>query len=319
MLKITRLYNQNRRKVWGIAIIVIFIIAIVQLLNSAYRNTNSMIKESNEDNVTESNIVDYDKARNSIVSGGKIYKETSDEIQKTLENFLVYCCNQQIEEAYSLLTDDCKEILYPSIKDFNDNYCKDIYEKRRTYTFQSWSSVDHTYIYLVKIFEDMLSTGRDTTKNYLQDYITVIYENGQYLLNINKFIKVKNIDKEKEVQDVKVRVISSQMYIDYEYYEIEITNNREKEIILDPLKEDNSTYVQDQNRVKIRALLYENKEEEFKIAPGETKKIKIKFNNSFIASNKISKVVFSSIILDQEKYLQDEDKEDIKVQIEVNL
>ena len=38
MLRVTRIYNQNRFKIWTIAIIAIFIIAIVQIYNSAYNN-----------------------------------------------------------------------------------------------------------------------------------------------------------------------------------------------------------------------------------------------------------------------------------------
>ena len=221
--------------------------------------------------------------------------------------------------AYELLTDQCKELLYPSVEIFNENYCKNIYNKKRTYSFQAWSKDNYSYVYLVKIFEDMLSTGRDSTRNYIQDYITITYLDGEYLLNINNFINSYEINKEVEKKDVKVKVKGLQRYMDYEIYQFEITNNSDKEIWMDSLKEDDSTYVLNQDLIHIRALLYENKEEELKVAPGETKQIFIKFNNAYIASNYISRVVFSNIIIDEEKYKKDSQATDAVMQLEVSL
>ncbi len=320
MLRITRIYNQNRFKIWTIAIIAIFIIAIVQIYNSAYNNLKKPNTSQNtKENIIQSNVVDYEKAGNSIISNVSIDRESRDEIQKTLENFLIYCCNAQPQQAYELLTDDCKEILYPSLETFDENYCKNIYKQKQTYSFQLWSVNTNTYVYLVKIFQDMLSTGRDTSKNYLQDYITVTKVDGQYLLNVNKFVKLKKINKEVEKNDVKVKVISSEVYMDYEIYQIEVRNNRNKEIMLDTLENDNNTYVQNQDLIHIKALLYENKEDELTILPGETKKISIKFNNTFIAENHISKVVFSNIVIDKEKYSQDNNNSEAKMQVEINV
>ena len=319
MLKITRIYNQNRFKIWKIAIIVIFIIAIIQLYNDSYLMDGDKKIVSVEENSPQFDIVDYEKASNSIVSNGVVQKEVRDEIQKVLENFLVFCCNGQVEEAYGLLTDNCKEILYPTSEIFNEKYCKNLYENKKTYSFQSWSTENYNYVYLVKIFEDMLSSGRDNTKNYIQDYITVVRQDGEYLLNINKFINVKRINRQAESQDVKIKVINSQVYMDYEIYEIEVKNNRDKDIILDPVKEDDSTYILNQDLVKIRALLYENKQEDFRVAPGETKKISIKFNNTFIASNYVNKLVFANVIIDEEKYDKDSKNKEAIMQLEVNV
>lgn len=320
MLKITRIYNQNRFKFWTIAIIVIFIIAIIQLYNNAYRNVDDKrIQENVISNNVQSNMVDYDKASETITNNGNVRGDIKNDIQRTLENFIIYCCNGQINEAYDFLTDDCKELLYPTKESFDNNYCKYIYEKRRTYSFQSWSTSENTYIYLVKIFEDMLSTGRDLTENYLQDYITVVKQDGEYLLNINKFIKTKKINREVEKQDVKIKINTSQVYMDYEVFNIQIKNNREKDIILDPLKEDESVYVLNQDLLKIRALLYENNENDFRIAPGEVKQITIKFNNAYINSNYINKVVFSSIIIDEEKYNKKSNDGQIEIGIDVKV
>lgn len=320
MLKIVRLYNQNRRIVWLVVIIAIFCIAIISLVNKAYQEqsqanmeklTQELTKKSQEEN--SSDIVDYEKAAEPLTSGENVHSSVRNEIQGVLEQFIKCVTNNQIQEAYSLLTKECKEIQYPSVENFEQSYCSDISNK--TYDFQLWTSARSTYVYQVRFLDDMLSSGRDTSNNYLQDYITAIKQDGNYRLNINKLIKVTSLDKTTELHDIKFTLRKVETYLEYEYYEIEITNDSQKEIILDSREQDNSVYVQNSDGLKIRALLYENKEEDLKIDTGETKTIKIKFNNTYNGEKTIQCVGFSNVIYDQEAYQEDEKKGTGKIEI----
>lgn len=320
MLKIVRLYNQNRRIVWLVVIIAIFCIAIISLVNKAYQEqsqanmeklTQELTKKSQEEN--SSDIVDYEKAAEPLTSGENVHSSVRNEIQGVLEQFIKCVTNNQIQEAYSLLTKECKEIQYPSVESFEQSYCSDISNK--TYDFQLWTSARSTYVYQVRFLDDMLSSGRDTSNNYLQDYITAIKQDGNYRLNINKLIKVTSLDKTTELHDIKFTLRKVETYLEYEYYEIEITNDSQKEIILDSREQDNSVYVQNSDGLKIRALLYENKEEDLKIDTGETKTIKIKFNNTYNGEKTIQCVGFSNVIYDQEAYQEDEKKGTGKIEI----
>lgn len=324
MLKIVRLYNQNRRIVWLAVIIAIFCIAIISLANKAAQkqsqsNMEQLAQEEAKKSQTEniSNVVDYEKAAESLTEGENVHSSVRDEIQEVLEQFIKCVTNNQIQEAYSLLTKECKEIQYPSVENFAQSYCNDIGNK--TYDFQLWTSANNIYVYQVKFLEDMLSTGRDNSKNYLQDYITVLKQDGIYRLNVNKLIKVTQLDKTTESHSIKFTLKKAETYLDYEYYEIEITNNSQKDIILDPREEDNSVYVKNSDGLKIRALLYENKEEDLKVASGETKTIKIKFNNTYNSEKTIKYVGFSNIIYDQEAYQEDDQEEKGKMEIEIYL
>lgn len=322
MLKITRLYNRNRRLVWSFIIIAIFCIAIINLVNGVVQEQSKKdfkkimeTIEQSEERKSPSEKVDYDEAAKSIASGISVNFEVRDEIQGTLEQFIQYVCNNEIENAYELLTEECKKIKYSSVDDFRQNYCQDI--KNKTYTFQSWSSSNRIYVYQVKFFEDMLSSGLDTTKNYLQDYITVINKDGEYKINISNLIKFERLNKMAEYNNIKFQVNSVETYLDNEIYEIEITNSSLKEIILDTRKEDNSTYVKNSDGLKIRSLLYENKEEDLKIQAGESKIIRVNFNNTYNGDKYITCIGFSDIIIDQEQYQQDSEKG--KLEIEVYL
>lgn len=323
MIKIIRLYYQNRKKVWFGLIIAIFIIAMIHLINQAYQeqakeNMQQMAKQiENQTKEETSDQVDYEKAATSLTGGAKVHNSIKDEMQETLEQFIKCVCQNQIQEAYSYLTTECRQQLYPSVEIFAQSYCSDITNK--IYDFQLWTEGNNLYVYQVKFLDDLLSSGRDTTKNYLQDYITVIKQDDFYRLNINKLIQIRQYDKTVESNNVIFQLNKVETYLDYEIYEIQITNHTEKEIILDPRKEEGTVYVENSDGLRIRALLYENKAEDLQVAPEETKTIKIKFNNTFNGEKSILCVGFSNMILDQEAYQADSEGKAGKMQVEIYL
>ena len=322
MLKIIRLYNRNRRIIWISLIVVIFCIAIIGVINKVYQEqanenmeqySKQLQEASNKENPSE--VVNYNKAAQSITTGGSVDQDIKDEVQGVLEQFIQYVTSKQVEQAYNLLTEDCKEILYPTLEGFEQKYCQDLYDK--IYDFQSWSSTDNTYVYQVRFYDNMLSAGLDFTNHYLEDYITVLKKGDVYKVNIHNFMRANNIRKTAEANKVQFKVNNVETYLDYEIYEIEVTNDSSKEIILDTREKDNSVYVKNNDGLKIQALLYENTDEDLRVQAGESKKIRIKFNNTFNGEKRIVSLGFSDIILDQA--LHQEEAEKGKMEIEIYL
>ena len=292
MLKIVRIYNRNRKIIWIWLIIAIFCVAIINLVQYAYMEQSRKLAEKAANQITieeekenPSEVVNYNEAAQSITAGGAVDRDIRDEVQGVLEQFIQYVTNEQIEQAYGLLTEDCKEILYPTLEGFEQKYCQDLYHK--IYDFQSWSSTDNTYVYQVRFYDNMLSAGLDLTNHYLEDYITVLKKGDVYKVNIHSFIKADNIRKTAESNKIQFKVNNVETYLDYEIYEIEVTNDSSKEIILDTREKDNSVYVKNSDGLKIQALLYENTDEELRLPAGESKTISIKFNNTFNGEKKI--------------------------------
>ena len=275
--------------------------------------TKQLQEASNKENPSE--VVDYNEAAQSITTGGSVDQDIKDEVQGVLEQFIQYVTSKQVEQAYNLLTEDCKEILYPTLEGFEQKYCQDLYDK--IYDFQSWSSTDNTYVYQVRFYDNMLSAGLDFTNHYLEDYITVLKKGDVYKVNIHNFIRANNIRKTAEANKVQFKVNNVETYLDYEIYEIEVTNDSSKEIILDTREKDNSVYVKNNDGLKIQALLYENTDEDLRVQAGESKKIRIKFNNTFNGEKRIVSLGFSDIILDQA--LHQEEAEKGKMEIEIYL
>lgn len=319
MLKIIRLYHQNRKKVWLALIIAIFSIAMIHLLNQAYQeqaksNMQKMAQQI-ENQTKEEN--GKEKASKSLTTGEKIQDRIKNESQEVLEQFVKSVCQNNIQEAYSYLTRECKQIQYPSVEIFAQSYCSEVIGKN--YDFQLWTVGTNLYVYQVKFMDDLLTTGKDTSKNYIQDYITIVKQDGFYRLNINQLIQVKQIDKTVETHDVEFKLNQAQTYLNNEIYEMQIANHTEKQILLDPKQEDNSVYVENSDGLKIRALLYENKAEDLQIKPNETKTIKIKFNNTFNGNKSIRCVGFSNVILDQKAYQDDSEKKAGTIEVEIYL
>ena len=231
MNKYIRYYNQNRKAIWLIIIVIIFVIVIIQLLNSFYADAKKE-KNSNQEIISEEK-KDIEKKSESMVQGGIGSYEKKEEYTKLIEQFLDYCCNNQPGEAYKLLTNDCKEKLYPTEKVFETEYYNQKFSQSKTYDFQLWSAVNKTYIYLVKIYDDMLSAGIVSNQKYIQDYYSVIQEDNVYRLSINSYIKNVNYQSEEESagdddvssvdsrsNEIKIIPLKKDCYMDYEIYNI---------------------------------------------------------------------------------------------------
>lgn len=315
MYKLISWYNQRRKKIWISIMIIAFIFIIIRLLNMWSKEQLEQEKKEIEEN-NKSNVTSYEKQSKSMVSGGKVDKNYQNEFGNLIDSFLSNCVNQEYEQAYELLSEDCKEELYPSLKIFIDQYCSEKFDQKKEYNFQSWTS-EGNYIYLIKIYESRLASG-NANPNYIQDYYTIQKELGEYKLNISGFVgKQKYRNKTTQKEDITVTLNSTSVYMDYQIYEITVKNNTEKTILLDPREKTDKTYTVNNRGVKIEALLYENKEEDLKIDAGEEKKVTIKFSNVYQSGATIKKIVFSNVVANYEEGQLEEEREIKEIEIEI--
>ena len=113
MHKIISFYNQNRRKIWVILIAAIIIIAIIYyLLYGITRDSNRNVSDSGSsiNEISDKlNSVTITTPK-SVISGTTV--DANENKLKTIDEFVEYCNNGQIEQAYNLLSDDCKKEIY---------------------------------------------------------------------------------------------------------------------------------------------------------------------------------------------------------------
>ena len=297
-----RYFNRNRKSIWGIIIIIFFFIIILQLFNFIVKNINEKKKEdfnnmiskevNNDNNVTN---------KKSLVSGEKVNTERLNNDTKLIKQFLDYCNNNEIENAYNLLSDSCKKEMYNNINDFSKFYYDTNFNgNKKTYSIENWSD----NIYKVKIIEDILSTGKSNNGESKHDYITIIKQDNQFKLNINNYIGFKEINKTTTEKDVTINIISKNVYMDYEEYNIKVVNNTKKTILLDEGKKIDSISVEDQNKGRHSAYTHELTEQKLIVNPLHTNNIKIKFYNGYSSNKSMEYLVFSDIVLDYDLYKQ---------------
>ena len=87
-----------------------------------------------------------------------------------LEEFVNLCNDGNIEEAYQLLSDECKQNVYPNLEGFANNYVNVVFKSRKSIDVKNWIKSGDYITYLVTYSdEDVLSTG-DVNNNKFQDY-----------------------------------------------------------------------------------------------------------------------------------------------------
>ncbi len=312
MYKLIRFYNQNRKKIFKIILIIVLIIGLIQLLNYFAKQSNNIDKNDYE----QKNIVNTNNEKNqdiisnkSLVSGSIVSNEKLKKDVDVIDEFIKYCNNKDINSAYNLLTEECKEVMFPSVQDFYNIYYLNIFnEKTKTYTVENWT--DSTY--QVRYTEDILSSGKLNGDETKQDYITVVKENEEKRLNINNYIRRKKANKVTEYKDIKVTIVSIDTYMDYEIYNFAIQNNSENTILLDTSDDAKSIYLLDSKNMKYEFYNNEIIENRLIVKSKFTNNLQVKFTNSYSATRRIEKIVFSKLVLNYDKYNQLEDKSEYR-------
>ena len=197
MFNIVRWYNQNRKKIWKIILIILIILLVIQIINYMYET--KIFNKSNNTNISSSNI---NYIGNVIItedtSGitGESISENDIKLLQVLNDFVAYCNEANIEEAYKLISDECKDEIYSNIEIFRNSYYNVIFQgNKKNVSIDNW--IGNTY--KVSYNEDFLSTGKYSEENTIQDYITIVKDaNEEYKLNINKYISRKLTDRSEK-------------------------------------------------------------------------------------------------------------------------
>lgn len=285
---IVRWYNQNRKIIWVAILTVVAVIGLIQTLNSYYKN-----KAKDENSSTNSTTV-YDTPNYSVITREQIDEKTSEKSIDLIGEFFNLCNNGQIEKAYNLISTECKEELYPTLGDFETYYYNKIFTEQKSYDSVLWINSAGRNTYKIEIMADLLATGQKENMP-IEDFYTIIYENGEYKLNISNYIGKKEINTSKKQNNIEINILDKRMYIDYEIYDIQIQNNTGNRLIFNTKEHSNSIYLQDENELKYIAFLNEIPNSELEIINGITKILEIKFNRGYKPTINIEKIVFGDI------------------------
>ncbi len=313
MNSIIRMWNQNRKKIIIIVLIVAFCFLVLQILNNIAKE--NIRKQNMENKINNENISDKKLPTTSIITGEKVNKQTTENNVKIIEEFSNMCNEGKIQEAYNLLTPNCKQALFETVEDFKNNYYDIIFKETRTIKIENYKNSVTTNTYAVTFYEDIISTGNVGQANNYKDYITV--EKDTNKLNINSLITSKNIEKENTKSGIEVKALRQEIYIDYEIYKFEFQNNTQNTVLLDTLKNSKSIYILDRNSIKYGSFATEVASSLFELPMYTTKSFSIKFNKRYNPVDETKKIVFSDIILNYEQYKEQNTNERENIEIKL--
>lgn len=310
---IVRFWNQNRKKIIiGIGVIV-FLVIIVQILNQIAKEQKELAKQNIQTEEKEE-----DLPTQSIIGGESVSEEETKINVDIIETFIQKCNSADITGAYNMLTNECKEVVFPTEESFKSGYYDIIFATKKIANIENFLSTDNRYTYQVNLYNDILATGKldETDQTPYQDYIT-IDQDGK--LNINSFIYKKEINLESEKNGIKLIVESQEIYKDNEKYKIKIENNTDKRILIDTRSKSKSVYLVGSNNVVYESFISELSSILYEIPANFYRNYTIKFNKIYSSEVETVAIVFSDIVPDYEKYMQNKNEMLERIQLSVNI
>lgn len=311
-MNLIRYYNQNRKKLWGILIIIASALLLLQVVNHFY-------KVNYEKEIAVKNITTEEKptkattltTNQSVVTGEDIDSKHLQDRKTIIDSFISYCNHKELQKAYDLLTDECKTQMYETLEIFEKAYYNIVFNgESKNCTIENW--IGNTF--KIKVTEDILSTGRTNNGYAKQDYITVKKENDAYKLNINNYIGYTKINRETNQNDINIEIVSKNTYMEYEEYTIKVTNRTENTILLDRRLDAKTLALQDSKGVSYSSYSHELTEPMLTVLAGQTKEITIKFYSTYVSTKDIKYMVFSDVSLQNEQ-----GRIDKKIELKANV
>lgn len=233
-----------------------------------------------------------------IVSGSNVSTSTYNKTEDIINKYIEFCNNKNYEEAYNLITDDCKEVKFSNNIDEFKSYVDYIFDEKKVASIQNYSNKDKTYVYKVTISEDIMATGRN--EEYLQyNEMIVAYKDDLTKISLGGFIKKEELDYMNQDEYLRIWLEEKYTYYDKVTYKIKlknlsvypivIVNQSEKGEVILSLQGDNRSMILDS---------YKNND--MIVYAGGTREFDISFNKYYDESRKETSLTLNKIRVLQE-------------------
>lgn len=299
-VKISNFIKQHKNKIRDFGK-KIGVVAIVVLVATILIYSFDNMSETPQNDIKN----DY-RPIETIIAGSNVSEEQYEKDSNLVDTFLELCNNGQVEEAYNLLSDECKEELYPTIELFKSKYYDYIFDKKRVCNLQSWISTSKYTIYRIRYSNSMLETGTYDEKDVYEDYITLNKKNEEEKISIGNFIDFEQCNIITRTSGIEATVVAKKIYLMNEEYEIYIKNNTDKTILLDNLEPSAKIWlIADGNYFRT----YSNKlyMSDLIIEPGETNKVVIRFMKNLGNNKNSDEIQFLNVIKDYDTYIENKE------------
>lgn len=293
MNKFIRYWNQNRKKIIVAIAVVVFAIIITKITN--YILGQQLLEKPETVNTI---IKDSSVPTQSVITGETLPYETTNKNIDIIKQFIDLCNDGKYQEAYNLLSNDCKSELFSTVDEFKMNYFDKVFDTEKIYELELWYSNSGNYTYRIIYYENnILATGEISDSGNIEDYITITIDDLERKINISGFISKEIIDKSENISGLEIVVNSKLTFSSYERYNITIKNNTDKTIILSDGTNGSDICLVDENEVEYDSILNEIPLSDLQISSNSIKTINIRFNKLYGEDKEIEQMLFKNIIL----------------------
>lgn len=276
-LKVRNFFKKYKK----LLIIIIIVWAIIIAINY-------FLKQLNE-NQKPTTTYEPNKA---VMDDSEVPKALQEPINNLIGEFVGYCNDKNYETAYSMIDADCKEISYPTIDNFKA-YVDNIYTTKKIYNIQNFSNVDNSYIYNVRILDDIMATGTNGNGYLYYEEKFVLKDTDQGLkLSIGGFIEKRDLNISTEDEYLKIEIPYKIVEYDTETYVVKITNRTQNPIVLldDSISNEIELSLGNQRR-----NMQNSSENLIMVNARETKTVKLYFTKFVDDGNIPEKLMFNAV------------------------
>ena len=298
MNRFRRIWNQNTKKILLILFIILIIFIVIQILNYFAKVSEEEQRQERENELQE--YVGH-QSEQSITSGGTVDKHVDEQVESTIEEFIHFCNEGDTQKAYEMLSNDCKEELYPTLENFTNTYYRRNFNTKKLFSMQSW--VVSSLTYKVTLHEDILSTGR-VEDSVIEDYYTIVQEDGNWKLNIAGFIQKQDLNQVVQNVGITIQLINKKTYMEYEEYQINVRNETGKTILLDSMETSSGIYLLGSTGAQYSVYTSELEETKLRVQNNDSNILSLKFGKEYNTNRAVESIHFTDIILDAESYQQ---------------
>lgn len=304
--KIRSFINKNQKAIAYVLLIAIFAIVIIYGLNYYYaKREEEKQKELEENNITTG--TGYTNGINVTmdnIQDEDVKNLPQNTIENTMKVFVNYCNNGDAENAYNLLTEECKTALkYYDAQTFKEFYIDLRFNEPQEFSISKTSVDGNNTLCKITFNGDMMATGGAKFTANDEYYTFVKQDDGTYKINVNNYIYGENRNSRYVFDNIDVKVDNIDVYSRYEEITMEIQNNSDKTIAIVETENSNSIYLTNDNGTIYSSINSIFDEGDVLVQPGEAKEVTVRFNKVYNATNKATKIIFSKVILDYQEYL----------------
>lgn len=233
------------------------------------------------------------KPHESVMGNGDVPEKLRDSISELIGEFVDNCNNKNYEAAYNLLSEECRNNIYPDIEDFK-LYVNYVFPNYKIYNIQNFSNKDNTYIYTVTILDDILATGfnNEDEMEYYEEKYVITNNNGELKLSIREYIGSENLTYMYEDDYMKIKIESVDKKYDSVTYNFSIANKSDKTIVYSDYTADYEIALDTSEGTKRRA---DAVLEPVIVEEGETRTYSAKYTIFFDEDTEINGLIFDYI------------------------